>query len=210
MPNHVIHNLFIRGEKSEEVFEKIKGDDDEHPHIDFNKIIPKPESLDVTSGSISHVAEEIYREHKKTGRPLQELVLERHDEFRPGPNGETLGDYFKNIEEHGYTTWYEWCIAKWGTKWNAYSQSEEDDHISFQTAWSTPFPVMLTLSEMYPDVELIVEYADEDYGSNCGMYRLKAGELVEEDIPEGDEAQKWACNMWGDDYDEWRREIEEG
>jgi hypothetical protein len=42
-------------------------------------------------------------------------------------------------------TWYEWSIANWGTKWNAYSQepTERTDDtliLRFQTAWGPPYP----------------------------------------------------------------------
>ena len=36
------------------------------------------------------------------------------------------------------------------------------------TAWSAPIPVIKKLSEMYPNIELTLEFADEDLGQNCG------------------------------------------
>ena len=39
----------------------------------------------------------------------------------------------------------------WGTKWNAMSIETKEDSIKFQTAWSTPTPVLLALSERFPE-----------------------------------------------------------
>lgn len=48
--------------------------------------------------------------------------------------GET---YLENRKKYGYPTWFEWSIATWGTKWNAYNQSFEEPNILwFDTAWN--------------------------------------------------------------------------
>ena len=56
------------------------------------------------------------------------------------------------------------------------------DHqiIKKKTAWSAPHPVLEKLTEMFPDIELEHEWADEDIGQNCGRYSYKAGERIEE------------------------------
>ena len=80
--------------------------------------------------------------------------------------------YIENYEKYGCTTWYDWCTKYWGTKWNAYSNEQRDeDTIEFETAWSNPEPVMLKLSEMYPEATIEHWWADEDMGSNDG-YRV--------------------------------------
>jgi len=87
--------------------------------------------------------------------------------------------YVENYRMCGYTTWYEWNIANWGTKWNAYeTEKKDEDTISFDTAWSMPEPVMLKLSEMFPEIEFEHWYADEDAGSNTGYVTYKAGEIT--------------------------------
>ena len=73
--------------------------------------------------------------------------------------------------ETGFTDWYEWSIAKWGTKWNAYGYEERervDGRIvfKFETAWSFPEPVFETLAEQYPS--LVFDVASFDEGWNFG------------------------------------------
>jgi hypothetical protein len=78
--------------------------------------------------------------------------------------------------------WYSWNVDAWGTKWNAYSPEVEPTEgdlcrVKFQTAWSHPFPVVEALALKFPDEEIYVEYADEDFGSNLGTYLIKGGEV---------------------------------
>ena len=50
----------------------------------------------------------------------------------------------ENVKQYGYTTWYEWRVANWGTKWDigeCEAEIEDDGYgltLSFDTAWSPP------------------------------------------------------------------------
>tara|TARA_Y100001960_G_scaffold334108_1_gene445041 strand:+ start:7408 stop:8304 length:897 start_codon:yes stop_codon:yes gene_type:complete len=70
----------------------------------------------------------------------------------------------------------------WGTKWNAMSIETKEDSIKFQTAWSTPTPVLFALSERFPEEIIKIKYADEDLGFNCGSFTIKNGVILEQDI----------------------------
>jgi hypothetical protein len=72
----------------------------------------------------------------------------------------------------------------WGTKWNACDASAdvETGTAQFDTAWSCPEPVLVELSKKFPEDSIEITYADEDIGSNCGSFTLKAGEVVSSDI----------------------------
>ena len=178
MPNHVINKLTISGTKEnvEKLLEAIRNTE-ESMLIDFNKIFPMPEEL------------------KGTTSP-------------PRKRDKTL------IEKYGTDNWYDWSCTNWGTKWNAYEQTKgepqtdetgnQTETIFFQTAWSTPFPVIRKLSEQFPEVNLHVTFADEDAGHNCGMYSLFDGEEVDETyLPEGgsSEAMKVYFELWGGEED---------
>lgn len=120
---------------------------------------------------------------------------------------ETLKNYIKgffNIKRYGERDWYEWSIKNWGTKWNAGNTIIDNESIEFQTAWSTPIPVFVELSKRLKDVSIIIHYADEDIGSNCGTLEILNGK-VSEFKPEN--PREFACNLWG--YDESDFEDEE-
>lgn len=73
----------------------------------------------------------------------------------------------KNIKDHGYPNWYDWSYDHWGTKWNAYDQTEpvlapdgKSVTYQFNTAWDTPTPVLQALVDKY-DVEITVDVSGE-------------------------------------------------
>lgn len=90
----------------------------------------------------------------------------------------------RNWRACGYLHPMDFNRKVWGTKWNACepSANPEAGECSFETAWACPEGVLIKLSERFPDDEIVVTYADEDIGSNCGTFTLKAGEVVESDI----------------------------
>ena len=52
-------------------------------------------------------------------------TIQRVEELQEKYRKEVLqlgASYLSNLEKYGYPTWYEWSIATWGTKWNAYDQ----------------------------------------------------------------------------------------
>lgn len=99
--------------------------------------------------------------------------------------------YRENVQKYGYPTWYEWCVAHWGTKWNAYDQFEEDLYnIEFDTAWAGVPDIVLKISERFPDVAIYYTFADEDCGNNTGDGYYENGEMYM-DFPEGGSEEGW-------------------
>ena len=62
MPNHVTNRLNLIGEqiRIDELLDRIKNDELGRGTIDFNKIIPMPEALEVESGSVESDAIKAY------------------------------------------------------------------------------------------------------------------------------------------------------
>lgn len=113
-------------------------------------------------------------------------------------------------KKYGRNNWYDWNRDNWGTKWNAYDTRAEFDVVTFDTAWAHPFPVILALSNKFPEVTFHVRFADEDTGHNLGDYVIKAGEELEDNSPEEgtEEAIKFACDVKGYDYEEYLEDME--
>lgn len=219
MPNWVINRVSFEGdqEKIDHLIESVKsvyenGDD---YVFDFNKIIPRPESLNITSGGRVDMAM-AYVNYQET---MDSKGLEAYLSYPwvKKANIETIAqlcDYIKeyvdigegrqaiyNEKTYGHRDWYSWCNANWGTKWNASDASRFDNVIEFQTAWSTPVPVFEALSKQHPEVTISVSFADEDIGANCGRFTLLAGQEIE--YEPGDVI--FACEIWGydpADYDD--------
>lgn len=224
MPNYVKHKVSFSGssESIDDILKYIKTDDNGYiNHIDFNKIIPMPESLNITSGSQTDIGVAIlkYIENKddtllkerlaysafsnKGYKNVDDILKDyqsREDYQLMIDNGRIAIDNFKN---YGHQDWYTWACENWGTKWNAGSTSYNGEVLEFETAWSTPLPIMIKLSEIFPSITFTVQYADEDIGSNCGQYTLLNGKELYYESFDGIKA----CEVWGYDPAEYYPDI---
>lgn len=158
--------MLINGTEAQvkQVLNALKSDKSD---VDFNRIIPVPESLtDAICGS-----------------PLssEQTTLQK-----------------ENVQKYGYPTWYEFCINKWGCKWNASEVNVHGNIMEFETPWSMPDGIAEKLSEIFPEVTLEWMYADENIGYNVGEEHYKAGDVVLSiDVEEGSrEAYELAFELW--------------
>jgi hypothetical protein len=221
MPNHITNILRI--EASEELTAQIKSDiksvdeEGETRHIDFNKILPMPESLNITSGSTTSNGIAILQYRAGDDTAIRGIMgyawgkefdtpedLIEHMIVKGSANLEEAQKALDNERLYGCRDWYGWSTSNWGTKWNAYSTNDTDvDEVSFETAWSNPYPVIVALSVKYPEAVFHMRFADEDFGHNVGEYSLQNGDVVDENIPEGgsEEALELAADITGyEDY----------
>ncbi len=57
-----------------------------------------------------------------------------------------------NIKNYGYSNWYDFCIAEWGTKWDVtgevVAEGEDSITIIFDSAWSPPIEAYSKLKSM--------------------------------------------------------------
>lgn len=84
----------------------------------------------------------------------------------------------------------DWAVGNWGTKWNAYETdislvSEGVFRIKFETAWSHPNRIMAAIKKRWPEENILVWWADEDFGYNLGKYRIAGGEYHDVYAPSG-------------------------
>ena len=200
MPNHITNRLTIIGteEQIAQVREAIRGEEEDRL-IDFNKIAPIPTELQGTVSPMRIITQAEYDEQKRRIANNELSDMEKQWGLSRGLT-QALANEYK--EKFGHCDWYGWQTSNWGTKWNAYSQHENDENcIEFDTAWSNPYSILVKLSQMFPEVTFEVEYADEDFGYNVGRYTLVNGEQTESNIPDGgsQEAIEMAMDIKGDE-----------
>ena len=83
-------------------------------------------------------------------------------------------------KKYGSKNWYDWSLIHWGTKWDACEPHTYENTAIIETAWSCPVPVLIELGKKVGGI--LVLYADEDTGSNCGGFIVKKnGEVVDLD-----------------------------
>jgi hypothetical protein len=152
--------------------------------FDFNNIVYRHEDLNITSDSYTNKLENNrwnttidIKELDKMKRKLQDANdIDRLYNFHKALN---------NLFNYGYASWYDWSIANWGTKWNAYNQHFYDDTFVFDTAWSNVVDLICKLSKKFPTVKIDYKYADENIGYNVGHYIIENGYVISDFVPEG-------------------------
>lgn len=159
MPNHCynkveIHTWGDEGPTAAEIRDAITSED--YPTIDFDKIIPMPEILKNTgSGAKSFIVD---------GEEVR--VRTWYCNHQTGEERRFTEEEEKEIAALGCTSWYDWAIDHWDTKWNAYDDEVIDDDensyiISFHTAWGPPEAVIHELRRQYPDAYITGYFVGE-------------------------------------------------
>lgn len=210
MPNHVRNQIYVIGDDREhskirEIAEYVKIDDSYLGTVDFNKLIPMPESLDIEASSIGEKGLKLYSKYilqcaaistaafsgdispEQKRKAVIELAEQYEKMKKDDPALFELGErYYNNIQKYGCPTWYEWCTANWGTKWNAYDCTPMDKNseaIEFNTAWDRVDDILCEISEKFLEIEIRYRWADENLGFNVGEEIFQFGDIQEENIP---------------------------
>lgn len=221
MPNHVTNVLEFECNPPRflEILERIRIEGEPLGSVDFNKLIPMPESLNIESSSRGAEGKRLYESYLKDTESVsseseREKIRQTYlAECGDSPETFLLGkEYHDNLEKYGAENWYDWRYEHWGTKWNAYNWIETDPDtrcLSFDTAWSSVPELVRTLSEAYPEVKIRYSWSDEDYGYNVGVLVFKDGFILDRDIPQGGTRHAYAiaADVHGYDIREFEDEI---
>lgn len=239
MANDITSRLTVDGDPAEvqKLFAAIHGGTDDYGnpiYMDFNKIIPMPESLDIESGSRTDTGLALYmlatqgmgnarierwtfdrikRDLEQAECSFTDAGIRRFIGTEEGAELYSLGrTAAENLANYGAKTWYEWCNRTWGTKWNAYEQRQiSDNAIEFQTAWAGVPHMIEKLSEQFPALTFSYMYADEDWGCNVGEYRFENGMCVDVNLPENESenAQFIAEELLGPSWEDEQEDEDE-
>lgn len=163
MPNWCYNNMSVHGDR--ESLEKLttaitRKDDDGNEFHDLTVLFPVPKELQIKS---------VWFGSESTDPEYLELSKK----------------YEANKEKYGFETWYDWCIANWGTKWSPriehweISEYNGESTISadYDTAWSPADGLIREVSRQYPTLLFSVT-SDEEGGSFACCEAYKNGELV--------------------------------
>lgn len=161
MPNHCTNLLSCTSGKTiGQIIKPYLTDDGKN--IDFNKILPMPEGILKTAqvSSLEELTKKLTPEGTEARQKEYDLLEQQ------------------NLKDYGHKNWYDWSVANWDTKWNAYScYTFEDDSLAleddplaleyvydlgFQTAWSPPINVIRELAKLTGE-SLRMSYYDEGW-----------------------------------------------
>lgn len=165
MPNWCENDVIIRGSQDE--IRRIKAMlEGENGPIDFNKLLPYPSRFEEATTA----AEELSR---KQTEEMKGMTQEQCVAYRA---------------EHGYPRdgynqgGHEWCIANWGTKWNASNPQLQDEApqrlcYTLETAWAPPVPVFKELSKHFPEAEITLDWYEGGMAMR-GTVRYRGGRRI--------------------------------
>lgn len=199
MPNWVTNQVKIIADEVTlvKIREEVKGstrENDECREFDFNSILPIPKELEGTQSPLKIISQEEY--DKQEERIVKGELTDNEKRFgvSRGLTQELADEYEQRF---GASDWYDWQCSNWGTKWNANDVywGDDNEYVSFNTAWSTPFNLFVSLSKKYPQATFEIEYADEDFGYNVGQYTLENGIEIQQNVPNGGSREAYELAM---------------
>ena len=190
--------------------------------VDYNILLPMPEDLDVTSGGLNDRDIYIYLSKgctieitdnvpaiiflKRDSFTASFITKERIESFENSYTEMSEDDKKKSYEDgqklvenfmrYGAVTWYEWCCANWGVKWNAsdtdINKKGKEVEIFFCSPWGPPSGWLQKLSK--EGVEFTLDWSEEGgfYGTITGDGKGNAidsnnGNYFADDMEEGGE-----------------------
>lgn len=224
MPNWVRNKLNVTGNQTE-IKKLIETLQSENGLIDFDRVCPMPDGIRETaewdSGYGNRIAyrgdsqkQALIGEFLVTGRKNEALIRflkEQDKDFSIEERAEARKkavQYFINYRRYGFPDWYGWCVANWGTKWNAGDAIVVTDGngqalFTFMTAWNAPLPIIQKIAKDFPTLSFDLIYADEDYGNGAGYVSFQKGELKNRvDFEHGSKA------AWGAAMEVWELDEE--
>lgn len=200
MPNNVTHFIEFSGPKEElsRLKEAILTTEDETTYFDFDKILPMPEELNTVVGDSLYVGMNLHG-YIRVGTSWKYTYVGKEESllyWSLSPetlNVQEFGDYLltkwpdahekgeigvSNFKKYGHVSWYSWRTENWGTKWNSYDYRLVEDSANrfsfqFDTAWSTPFPVLEQLIKRFPDIDVSCTGFDEGHCFYTKLYGYK-------------------------------------
>ena len=189
MPNWCMQELVVKG-KYNALDEFIRTAKSKKSCLDVENFIPMPKSLreatsgsedvlyDIWYGDISVVDgyQWIPKGIKGNREKLKTFFRKQY------PDADKKADQYKhNVDTYGHKTWYSWAIASWGTKWGICNPILEERPRSllytFESAWSPVVPVVLKMSNLFPELTFSLKYWEEGCGFE-GKVILKNGAIL--------------------------------
>lgn len=120
----------------------------------ISAFLPCPEELLAVTYPVKVITVKQYAEQKK-GDFIHGITEKMQREF---------------IRKYGYDNWYDWCCAKWGTKWDVsdctvtrvnHGVVRDTIRYRFTTAWTPPIEALKVISTKFPELSFTLRYVGE-------------------------------------------------
>lgn len=200
-----------------------KGEFDLSTIKSFSELLPIPEDLknvpfDIIAVSVENIMGigAPFKEENESNR--DKLLNELYKEFPTKEGHERINQALANVKNHGFASWYNWCMVNWGTSSDMTMRSAGKNFLAFKTESFAPVYWLETLSKTLPDdVLLELEWAGDDFGCNTGFGLFTNSDVnIVDDEDESQQAYSRAVELLGEPDDLllingewiWERELE--
>jgi hypothetical protein len=112
-----------------------------------------------------------------------QIVNQWHD-TPDGPRALTTEESNALIDQYGTNSWYDWAIARWGTKWNP-EYTREGNTLRFETAWAPPVEFFTTATYAFPNATVELGFAEGGMGY-WGTTIIQNGEIISDSTINGE------------------------
>ena len=200
MPNWCQNRLKITAPSEEALDKALSVLTNDEGHLDYNTLTPMPPEIDpeqVGCNLTNSLAKKAYHDIYNEG------VAADSDHGHDEESVKQAHLIHQAKEATGYANWYDWCLANWGTKWNASGAELKptllgDDvlEVEWSSPWGMPVYWLEALIEAIPESEIEVFAEEHAMGwwaevfSDAGVatYDYFEGEIS---YPEGRRKRMW-------------------
>jgi hypothetical protein len=98
-----------------------------------------------------------------------------------------------NLEAHGYSTWYDFCVNEWGTKWDVGGEGDQATvhspnsiSMNFDSAWAPPIAAMEKFQDLGFKVKLVYWESGMCF---CGVYDENGDDYLDYSDMSADEVE---------------------
>ena len=141
MPNHCYNRVRLYSDKKEDIKKLLdifeSGTNPKNDKTVFGQIIPEPDWHNIPDEN-------------------GDLPVKNDHKNKDGVSVWTSWDFPSGKNDD---RWYNWRVHNWGTKWDCYDLSIEDEdenalELQFNTAWSPPEEIFRAIRDKYEDVSI--------------------------------------------------------
>jgi len=177
------------------------------------------EDINKVKAQVGAVVKRKYKSADEVNEEVDEEPIFSFMNILPPPE-DKLDEYHA---VHGYTggektgdtkyNWYNFNVREWGTKWDArdvdlLEEHKTSLHYKFDTAWSPPTPVIEKLAQQNPNLNITLEYREEQgWGGEVAFTGSFVEVIKEWDVPdshaeeiEANHGDCWKCENFDGDY----------
>lgn len=117
--------------------------------------------------------------------PKSSMLIDRHSDRSSTPYQRYFPDMIASLALTDSLNFKEWLLKNIGSQSNAfntnYDPRDDSETITFDTLGLHPKQLLITLSKLFPETTISIQYTTNELIRHCGYYSLKNGKVLSEE-----------------------------